>query len=183
MVKLPRLAVYALMTPAITLGIGSALAADSPAELAGAKEQQRTTQEQRNIREQRRIPGQAQGATGNVSVERAQKPENADGIYLSSAPANAFSADELMGSELKSRADDESIGAISDLVIDEHGQITAVVVEAGEFLGLGKKNIAISWDAVERTSSEGNDGYDLSVDTSKDELKDAPEYKAEAKRY
>lgn len=181
MSKLPSLAVYALMVPAITLGVGSALAADPPAEPAGAKEQ-RTTYEQRQM------PQQAQKEKGMATADRAQEQRmeqhgKARGTYLSSAPANSFRADELIGAKLKSRSDDETIGTISDLVIDENGQIAAVVVEAGSFLGLGKKDVAVSWNSIERRLNEKGDGYDFSVDTTKDALQDAPEYKTEAKQY
>jgi sporulation protein YlmC with PRC-barrel domain len=186
MIKLPSLAVYALMTPAIALGISSALATEQTAEPAGAKEQ-RTTQEQRQM------PEQAQKAKGMATADRAQEQRMAEeharqhvkahGTYLSSAPANSFRSDQLIGAELKSRSDNETIGTISDLVIDENGQIAAVVVEAGGFLGLGSKEVAVSWNSIERRLNEKGDGYDFSVDTTKDALTEAPEYKTEAKKY
>jgi sporulation protein YlmC with PRC-barrel domain len=186
MTRLPSLAVYALMAPAITLGIGSAFATEPPAGPEGAKEQ-RTTQEQRQM------PEQAQKEMGMATADRAQEQRMAaerakqhvkvHGTYLSSAPANSFGADELIGAKLKSRSDDETIGTIGDLVIDENGQIVAVIVEAGGFLGLGKKEVAVSWNSIERRLNEKGDGYDFSVDTTKDALQDAPEYKAEAKKY
>jgi sporulation protein YlmC with PRC-barrel domain len=186
MTKLPSLAVYALMAPAITLGIGSAFATEPPAGTAGAKDQ-RTTQEQRQMPEQaQKEKGMAtadRAQEQRMAAERAQQHVKAHGTYLSSPPAKSFRADELIGAKLKSRPDDETIGTISDLVIDENGQIAAVVVEAGGFLGLGKKDVAISWNSIERRLNEKGDGYELSVDTTKDALKDAPEYKTEAKKY
>lgn len=188
MTKLPSLAVYALMAPAITLGIGSAFATDPPAENEGAKEQ-RTTYEQRQT------PQQAQKDKGMATADRAQEQRmdaerakqhmKTHGTYLSSAPANSFGTDKLIGAELKSRSDDETIGEISELVIDEDGQIAAVIVEVGGFLGLGEKEVAVSWDSIERRSNENDDDYHFSVDTTKDALQDAPEYKAktEAKKY
>ena len=186
MTKLSSLAVYALIAPAITLGIGSAFAADPPAGTSGAKEQ-RTTQEQQQM------PAQSQKEKGMATADRAQEQRMATertkqhmkthGTYLSSAPANSYGADELIGAELKSRPDDETIGNISDLVIDENGQIAAVIVEAGGFLGLGEKDVAISWDSIERRLNDKGDGYVLSVEATKDALQAAPEYKTEAKKY
>jgi hypothetical protein len=72
MKKLPSLAVYALMAPAITLGIGSALATEPPAGAYGAKEQ-RTTQEQ-----QRQMPAQAQKEKGMATADRAQEQRMAE---------------------------------------------------------------------------------------------------------
>jgi hypothetical protein len=185
MTKLPSLAVYALMAPAITLGIGSALATEPDTK------EQRTTQEQRTMQEQREMPSQAQKEKGmstadraqeqHMSAERAKRNMMTHGTYLSSAPTNGFSSDKLIGAELKSRSDDETIGTISDLVIDENGQIAAVIVEVGGFLGLGEKEVAVNWNSIERRLNEGGDGYNYSVDTSKDAVKDAPEYKPEYK--
>ncbi|MFU8821120.1 MAG: PRC-barrel domain-containing protein [Gammaproteobacteria bacterium] len=195
--KLSSLVVYALTAPALTLGIGSAFATDPPAQPAGAKEQ-RATQEQRTTQEQRQMPEQAQKEKGMATADRAQEQRmaaerakqhgKAQGTYLSSTPANSFRSDDLIGADLKSRSDDENIGPVTDLVIDENGKIAAVIVEVGGFLGLGKKEVAISWNSIERSLNEDRDGYDFSVDTTKDALSDAPEYKdseykTESKKY
>lgn len=181
MKKLPSLAVYALMAPAIALGIGSAFAADPPAEPAGAKEQRHMMPEQAKKEMGMATADRAQEQ--RMAQERAKQREQVHATYLSSAPANSFGTDKLIGAELKSRSGDETIGTISDLVIDENGQIAAVIVEAGGFLGLGEKHVAVSWDSIERRSNEKGDGYVLSVDTTKEALEDAPEYKTEAKKY
>lgn len=186
MKKFSSLAVYALTAPAIALGIGSAFATDPPAENEGAKEQRATY-------EQRQMPEQSQKEKGMATADRAQEQRmSADramqhmkvhGTYLSSAPANSYGTDKLIGAELRSRPDDETIGEISELVIDEDGRIAAVIVEVGGFLGLGEKEVAVSWDSIERHSNEDNDGHYFSVDTTKDALQEAPEYKTEAKKY
>lgn len=200
MKKLPSLAVYALMAPAITFGIGSAFATETPTGNQNAKDQ-RTTQDQGNTQDpntqpQREKPAeaqQAQKAKGmatadraqeqRMSAERANKHVMTHGTYLSGAPANSYSSDKLIGADLKSRSDDETIGTISDLIIDEDGQIAAVIVEVGGFLGLGKKEVAVNWNSIERRANEDRDGHDFSVDTTKDALTSAPEYKTEARKY
>lgn len=197
MKKLTTLAAYALIAPALTLGFGSAFATDPPAGLPDSKEQrstyeQRTTkeeysQEQRQSQQdQRQTPQQSQMDKGlstadrakdqRTAAERAQKMK-APGTFLSSAPANSFRADELIGANLKSRSDNETIGSITDLVIDEDGQIVAVIVEAGGFLGLGQKDVAVSWDSIEHRSNDDNDGYDFTVNTTKESLTNAAEFK------
>jgi hypothetical protein len=181
MSKLTSLAVYALMAPAITLGIGSAYATEPPAK------DQRTTQEQRQM------PQQAQKEMGmatadraqeqRMAAERAQQHMKAQGTYLSSKPANSLRSDDLIGADLQSRSDNETIGSINELVIDENGRIAAVIVEAGGFLGLGEKEVAVSWDSIERRPNADGSGYQFTVDTTKEALESAPEYKSEAKKY
>ena len=180
MKKLPSLAVYALMAPAIALGIGTAFATDPPAEPAGTKEQ-------------RQMPSQAQKEKGMATADRAQEQHmsaermrqhmKSQGTYLTSVPGNSFRAENLIGAELKTRSGDETIGPVTDLVIDENGQIAAVIVEVGGFLGLGQKNVAISWDAIERRSNQPDADTSFSVDATKEALQDAPEYKSESKKY
>jgi hypothetical protein len=188
MKKLHSLAVYGAMAPALALAVSAALA-EAPYKPADRTQEQRTTQEQ----QQRTMPEEAQKERGmatadraqeqRMAAERAQQHVKAHGTYLSSQPANAFRADELIGSDLKSRPDSETIGEIGDLLIDENGQIVAVIVEVGGFLGLGKKEVAISWDSVEHSLNEKGDGHDFTVSLTKDALKDAPEYKNEASKY
>lgn len=191
MKNLPSLAVCALMAPAITFGIGSAFATDPPAGAYPQAKDQRTTQEQQQM------PAQSQKDKGMSTADRAQENRMAadrakqqgkdpgthlaQGTYLSNAPANSFRPSDLIGANLKSRSDNENIGTISDLVIDEDGQIVAVIVEVGGFLGLGKKEVAVSWDSVERRLIDKDDDHDFSVMTTKDALKDAPEFKTETR--
>lgn len=203
MKKLPTLAAYAMIAPALTLGFGSAFATDPPAGLPDTKEQ-RSTYEQRTSKEeysqeQRQMPSQAQQGQNQtpqqaqkdlgkasadraqehrMSADRAQQQMQSHGTFMASAPANSFRAEQLIGADLKSRSDDETIGSINDLIIDEDGQIVAVIVEAGGFLGLGKKDVAVSWDSIEHRSNDDNDGYDFSVNTTKDALTNAAEYKS-----
>ena len=117
-----------------------------------------------------------------VTQGSAAIPRPTPQSYLTSKPANSFRVDQLIGSDLNSRTDNEKIGSIGDLVIDEDGQILAVIVEVGGFLGIGQKNVAIPWESVERTMNEKGDGYELHVSRSKEALTDAPEYKTDGKR-
>lgn len=185
-----------MIAPALTLGFGSAFASDPPAGLPDSKEQRSTyeqrtskeeySQEQHKMQGEHQMPQQAQKDKGMATADRAQEQRmaaeraqkmKAPGTFLSSAPANSFRADELIGANLKSRSDNETIGSISDLVIDEDGQIVAVIVEAGGFLGLGQKEVAVSWDSIEHRSNDDNDGYDFTVNTTKESLTNAAEFK------
>lgn len=70
---------------------------------------------------------------------------------------------------------DETIGEVRDVLIDEDGEITALIIGVGGFLGLGEKNVAVPFDAVHRAQRD-NDWY-LVMNTTKDALEDAPGYK------
>lgn len=201
-----KLAVCALLAPAFTLGAGSVYAQATTQDRA---QEQRTTQdrgyEQRGAEDTQRPgattqpgttqpgtaqPGQRQpGATGTTpgtTPGTAQRPgERMDhkagmtGKHLSRAPANAFHADWLIGQDVKSQTGDDDVGTISDLVIDEDGQVLAVIVGVGGFLGVGERDVAISWDALQHTRDSDGDAK-FTTNMTRDSLRDAPEYDRDA---
>lgn len=57
--------------------------------------------------------------------------------YMGSAPANGMQASNLIGAEFKTSSD-EDVGSVSDLIIDENGQVAAIVVGVDGFLGMGE---------------------------------------------
>ncbi len=98
------------------------------------------------------------------------------GGYLSSEPAQAIYADDLIGNDVHSTVDDESIGSISDLILDQDGQVVGVVIGVGGFLGIGAKDVAMEWDSVELQRDEDGDEWIIRVDAVEEALEDAPEY-------
>ena len=114
-------------------------------------------------------------AAGSVNAE--ENTTTMEATYLTETPANTFHADALTGNQVKSSVeDDEDIGTITDLVIGEDGQINAVVVGVGGFLGMGEKNVAIEWDSLELTKDEDGEDYVITVNASEDALEAAEEY-------
>ena len=59
-----------------------------------------------------------------------------------------MSADDLLESEIYG-ANDEHIGNVSDVILSPEGEIDALLVDAGGFLGIGSKEVAIRFDNVE----------------------------------
>jgi len=83
----------------------------------------------------------------------------------------------LIGQPVYSSAGDdaEEIGNISDLVFDENGQITAVVIGVGGFLGIGEKAVAVDFDTLEFTLAADNTERWV-VPTTADALTAAPDF-------
>lgn len=67
---------------------------------------------------------------------------------------------------------DNKIGEIKDVLVDRDGKITALIVAAGGFLGMGEKDVAVPFTAVKHTTKDGK--VYLTLDTTKDVLKAAP---------
>ena len=65
------------------------------------------------------------------------------------------------------------IGEVMDVLVDKSGKVTSLIVGVGGFLGVDKKDVAVPFDAVHVTSKDNNKWY-LVMNTTKDELKNAP---------
>lgn len=74
----------------------------------------------------------------------------------------------------------KEVGEISDLIIDQSGQVVAAVVDIGGFLGMGQHPVAISWDSIERGMNEDRDGYEFTVNATEKDLREAPAFDEES---
>ena len=71
----------------------------------------------------------------------------------------------------------ESLGAINDLLTDKSGNIKAVVIGVGGFLGVGEHYVAVSPSSVNVRFDSKNNKWLASMNTTKEALKAAPEFK------
>src|SRR4051794_40824741 len=71
---------------------------------------------------------------------------------------------------------DNKIGEIMDVLVDRAGKATALIIGVGGFLGMGEKDVAVPFDAVQVTSKDNNKWY-LMMNSSKDALKSAKGFK------
>ena len=63
------------------------------------------------------------------------------------------------------------IGKIDDVLVSDNGQVSALVVGVGGFLGAGEKDVAVPFTAVKWTNKD-NKKY-LTMSATKDDLKSA----------
>src|SRR5262249_2290364 len=72
--------------------------------------------------------------------------------------------------------DSNNLGDIKDLVLGDNGQVAAVIVGVGGFLGIGEKQVAVDFGALQFVVADDNtERYVLQ--TTKDELTNAPDFK------
>ena len=71
---------------------------------------------------------------------------------------------------------DSKIGEIMDVLIDRNGKATALIIGVGGFLGMGEKDVAVPFNAVQVTSKDNNKFY-LVMNATKDALKSAKGFK------
>lgn len=111
-------------------------------------------------------------STGQSSTAGAAPTASGGDVLAEQQDGQTLSSD-LVGMKVTGQGD-ESIGEISDLII-ENNQVTGAVLNVGGFLGLGAKKIGLPWDSLNVTESEGSPV--ASVSLSKDQLASMPEYK------
>jgi hypothetical protein len=70
---------------------------------------------------------------------------------------------------------DNKIGDVQDLLVDKSGKITAAMIGVGGFLGMGEKDVAVPFEALQLTQK--NNKWFLVMSSTKDELKNAPGWK------
>jgi sporulation protein YlmC with PRC-barrel domain len=68
-----------------------------------------------------------------------------------------------------------TVGKIDDVLIDKSGMIAALMIGVGGFLGMGEKDVALPFNAVQ--AEKKNNKWYLTVDQTKDSLKGAAGYK------
>ena len=83
-------------------------------------------------------------------------------------------ASKLIGTSVKNQAG-ESIGDINEVVLTKEGQIAAVVIGVGGFLGIGEREVAVSFESL-RLSHDENKNAVISLNATKDSLKSAPQW-------
>lgn len=94
--------------------------------------------------------------------------------FLESQEQDQLLASRLIGQNAFNAAG-QSVGNVNDLVIGKEGDVQAVVIGVGGFLGLGEKRVAINFDQIKE--SGGFSGDRLVLGMSEEDLRAAPEFK------
>ena len=93
--------------------------------------------------------------------------------FVTAKPAEVTSS-KLVGKNLYNNKN-ETIGEVEDLVIDNGRTVTGVVVSVGGFLGMGERYVLVDPSSIFLHKADGK--LKAMVDTDKDALKNAPEFK------
>ena len=101
-------------------------------------------------------------------------PSFAQGRIVTSVPQGIMTITDWYKQSVYD-ANVKKIGTIADVLIDKDGKIAVLIVAVGGFVGLGAKDVAVSPAAVKMTTK--NDKTYLVMDTTKEELTNAPGYR------
>jgi hypothetical protein len=75
-------------------------------------------------------------------------------------------------------ANNEKIGDVNDVLFEKDGKVLAYVIGVGGFLGIGSKDVALSPASFQMMPANDKDSMKLKLSMTKDELKNAAEFKA-----
>lgn len=127
-----------------------------------------------------------------AAEDAAPKPKAS--IFMSRPRTGAMLMSELKSQQVMD-AEGETLGGISDVLIDENGKVLAVTIGVGGFLGIGKKEIGVRYEALRfRSSAASEGGKSVSslggmvdedaakrvvLDVSREDIENAPEWTTE----
>jgi sporulation protein YlmC with PRC-barrel domain len=100
--------------------------------------------------------------THAAKVIDAQKPDE----WL----ASKFKGTDVLG------ADAAKVGSVDDILFDRNGQIKAIVVGVGGFLGIGSKAVALEFNNFQVIPGKDGGADQLKLAMSKEDLKAANEF-------
>ncbi|MDH7804092.1 MULTISPECIES: PRC-barrel domain-containing protein [unclassified Rhizobium] len=98
------------------------------------------------------------------------------GAYLTQQGEAQISANDYIGKSVYTAAD-ESIGSVTNLIMEEDGGLVAAVIGVGGFLGIGAKDVAVPMDKVTMTRNAQDGTIRLTTTETAETLKAAPEFK------
>ena len=140
----------------LALGLGLTLAASAHAQTPPAKPAQPAAQSSQ--------PGIRSMGIGAIAR-----------TFYTVAPADML-ASQLINLDVYN-LQNENLGEIEDLIIDNGKQIRAVVVSVGGFLGMGERFVAVKPGALMITPEADGTGVKVYVNTTREQLRGAPEFK------
>lgn len=71
----------------------------------------------------------------------------------------------------------DDIGEINDVILTDGGDVAAVIVGVGGFLGIGEKDVAVDMSQINRVEEDGGTGeFFLVINASQEMLESAPEF-------
>ena len=98
------------------------------------------------------------------------------GTYLTQQEADQVSANTYIGQSVYN-ANNESVGKVTDLLMQKEGGIVAAVVGVGGFLGIGQKDVAVPIHNINVAQNAEDGTVKLTTTETAESLKAAPEFK------
>ena len=98
-------------------------------------------------------------------------PESVE--YVTNETAGSVYSSDLVGQAVYG-TEDEKVGDINDLLLDQGGNVEAVIIGVGGFIGLGEKDVAVTLESLTIASTDS--AYRISIRATEQDLEEAPTF-------
>ncbi len=112
-------------------------------------------------------PGPAAEATPPAPAN----PPPSDAV-ISAQSDGEVRADQIIGMTVFN-AEGEKVGTVHDILLDQEGKATGVVLSVGGVLGVGAKSVGLTWKEIDVNSEQ----QQVQISYTKDQLEAAPDFK------
>ena len=112
-------------------------------------------------------------------AENAKPAPPSGNVKTVSVPQDAVLSYNLIDQKIVDGSNN-NVGEIKDLVI-EKGKLVSYILSVGGFLGMGEHYVAVDPSSVSLTYDDNAKKWKASINATKDQLKEAPEFKYEGK--
>jgi sporulation protein YlmC with PRC-barrel domain len=115
--------------------------------------------------------GESSGSSSSMSSSTGQTAAGEEAIISQQQPGQVR-ADKVIGAKV-TNPEEEKVGDVSDILLDEQGKVVGVILSVGGFLGIGDKHVAVNWNDIKLE----DDGEKVVVNMTKDQITKAPSFK------
>jgi sporulation protein YlmC with PRC-barrel domain len=98
-------------------------------------------------------PAPAGGQPAAPAAQPAPQSGGSGVQYITQGRPDMWRASQLDGVDIYNN-NNEKIGDISDVLVDQSGKVEAVVIGVGGFLGIGERNVAVPFNALKFEMTE-----------------------------
>lgn len=117
-------------------------------------------------------PAHAQRNPEGMPARPDQVPTITSPTGSDALKSNEMRASKMIGETVYDR-NNQKVGSVQDVILDTNGKVSAVVLSVGSVLGMGGKNVAVSFTDLRSSNNR------WVVDRTEDQLKAATNYQLE----
>lgn len=120
--------------------------------------------------------------TAPAAVAQQSAAQPSASTVLTEQQAGEKLSNSYIGASVVARSAEglESVGKVSELLLNDEDKIVGVVVDVGGFLGIGAKPVGLSWAALDEEQADGS--VLLRTSLTREELEAAPAFKTAAEK-
>src|SRR5699024_8734395 len=136
-----------LFSAALICGISTQAAAQSKDQQAKSQQQSSQQQEQQTQNTDQSGGNQQASETKSQAASKSQQTQASGELFVKKQKSSQVLASSIIGMSIQNGTGKKAaeIGAVDDLIMNEQHQLVGVVVGIGGFLGIGRKQVGITW--------------------------------------